>query len=136
MIPSKGQLFIESIVGGIRNIVEPIVGKKLFFPSFWLLSGLFIFILTQNWSGLLPGVSSIGYYDDEGIFTALIRPGNADLNMTLALATVANICWLYYIFKYEGLKSIMVHIFGNMHRLNKRLIIRRALVEIYPNIIF
>ena len=113
LIPSKGQLFIESIVGGIRNIVEPIVGKKLFFPSFWLLSGLFIFILTQNWSGLLPGVSSIGYYDDEGIFTALIRPGNADLNMTLALATVANICWLYYIFKYEGLKSIMVHIFGN-----------------------
>ena len=58
LVPSKGQLFVESIVGGLRNVVEPIVGRKLFFPSFWLLSGLFIFILIQNWSGLLPGVGS------------------------------------------------------------------------------
>ncbi len=113
LVPSKGQLFVESIVGGLRNVVEPIVGRKLFFPSFWLLSGLFIFILIQNWSGLLPGVGSIGYYDETGKYTYLIRPGNADLNMTLALAAVANLAWLYFIFKYEGLKSIVVHIFGN-----------------------
>ena len=113
LIPNKKQLFVESIVGGLRNVVEPIVGNKLFFPSFWLLSGLFIFILIQNWSGLLPGVGSIGYYDESGKFTYLIRPGNADLNMTLALAAVANLAWLYFIFKYEGFKSIMVHIFGN-----------------------
>ena len=113
LVPNKGQLFIESIVGGLRDIVEPIVGKKLFFPSFWLLSGLFIFILTQNWSGLLPGVGTIGYYDEHGNFSHIIRPGNADLNMTLALAAVANVCWLYFIFKYEGLKSILIHIFGN-----------------------
>lgn len=113
LVPNKGQLFIESIVGGLRDIVEPIVGKKLFFPSFWLLSGLFIFILTQNWSGLLPGVGSIGYYDANGNYSSLIRPGNADLNMTLALASVANLVWLYFIFKFEGLKNIVVHIFGN-----------------------
>ena len=113
LLPSKGQLFVESIVGGLRNVVEPIVGRKLFFPSFWLLSGLFIFILIQNWSGLLPGVGSIGYYDETGKYTSLIRPGNADLNMTLALAAVANLAWLYFIFKYEGLKNIVVHIFGN-----------------------
>ena len=113
LIPNKGQLFVESIVGGIRNVVEPIVGRKLFFPSFWLLSGLFIFILIQNWSGLLPGVGSIGYYDANGNYSSLIRPGYADLNMTLALAAVANLAWLYFIFKYEGLRSIIVHIFGN-----------------------
>ena len=113
LVPSKGQLFVESIVGSLRNVVEPIVGRKLFFPSFWLLSGLFIFILIQNWSGLLPGVGSVGYYDETGKYTSLIRPGNADLNMTLALAAVANLAWLYFIFKYEGLKSIIVHIFGN-----------------------
>ena len=113
LVPSKGQLFVESIVGGLRNVVEPIVGRKLFFPSFWLLSGLFIFILIQNWSGLLPGVGSVGYYDETGKYTSFIRPGNADLNMTLALAAVANLAWLYFIFKYEGLKSIIVHIFGN-----------------------
>ena len=113
LVPNKGQLFVESIVGGLRNVVEPIVGRRLFFPTFWLLSGLFIFILIQNWSGLLPGVGSVGYYDETGKYTSLVRPGNADLNMTLALAAVANLAWLYFIFKYEGLKSIIVHIFGN-----------------------
>ena len=49
LVPSKGQLFVESIVGGMRGIVEPIVGNRAFFASFWLLSGLFIFILINNW---------------------------------------------------------------------------------------
>ena len=61
LIPSKGQLVLESVIGGIRGIIEPIVGKKVFFPSFWLPTGLFFFILIQNWSGLLPGVGTIGY---------------------------------------------------------------------------
>ena len=66
LVPGKGQLFVESIVGGMRGIVEPIVGNRAFFASFWLLSGLFIFILINNWSGLLPGVGTLGdgYYDD------------------------------------------------------------------------
>ena len=33
LIPSKGQLILESVIGGIRGIIEPIVGKKVFFPS-------------------------------------------------------------------------------------------------------
>ena len=112
LIPSKGQLVVETIVGSIRGILEPIVGRKVFFASFWLLSGLFIFILVQNWSGLLPGVGTIGdgYYDEHGHFkikNSYIRPGNADLNMTFALASVANICWLYLIFKFEGIKNII-----------------------------
>ena len=118
LIPNRGQLFVESIVGSIRVILEPIVGKKVFFASFWLLSGLFIFILINNWSGLLPGVGTIGsgYYDENNHFVienSFIRPGNADLNMTFALAAVANLCWLYFIFKFEGLKNIAIHIFGN-----------------------
>ena len=48
LVPSKGQLFVESIVGGMRGIVEPIVGNRAFFASFWLLSGLFIFILINT----------------------------------------------------------------------------------------
>ena len=30
LIPSKGQLILESVIGGIRGIIEPIVGKKYF----------------------------------------------------------------------------------------------------------
>ena len=117
LIPSKGQLIIETIIESIRTVLQPIVGRKVFIPSFWLLSGLFIFILVQNWSGLLPGVGTIGdgfWKDGHFIVTKpLIRPGNADLNMTLALALVANICWIYFIVKYAGLKAIIKDWFGN-----------------------
>lgn len=117
LVPTKGQLVLESMIGGIRGITEPIVGKKVFFPSFWLLSGLFFFILIHNWSGLLPGVGTIGYGHEVNnhfsISKPLIRPGNADLNMTLGLALVANICWIYFIVKYAGTKAIIKDWFGN-----------------------
>lgn len=117
LIPSKGQLIVESAVTSLRTILEPIVGRKVFFPSFWLLSGLFIFILIHNWSGLLPGVGTIGQGIQDGnhfkITKPLIRPGNADLNMTLALALVANLCWIYFIVRYAGLKAIIKDWFGN-----------------------
>ncbi len=117
LMPSKGQLVLESVIGGIRTIIEPIVGKKVFFPSFWILSGLFFFILIHNWSGLLPGVGTIGYgYEINDHFSVkkpLIRPGNADLNMTLALALVANLFWIYFIVKFAGIKAIIKDWFGN-----------------------
>lgn len=117
LIPTKGQLIVETIIESIRSVLQPIVGRKVFIPSFWLLSGLFIFILVQNWSGLLPGVGTIGDgYWKDGHFVVtkpVIRPGNADLNMTLALALVANICWVYFIVKYAGLKAIIKDWFGN-----------------------
>lgn len=117
LVPSKGQIVIESIVSGLRNILEPIVGKRVFFPSFWLLSGLFIFIIIQNWSGLLPGVGTIGYGSEIdnhfAISKPLIRPGNADINMTLALALVSNLLWVYFIVRYAGIKVIIKDWFGN-----------------------
>ena len=45
LVPSRGQLVVESVIGGLRDIVEPIVGRRVFFPAFWLLSGLFVFII-------------------------------------------------------------------------------------------
>lgn len=116
LVPGKGQIIIESVIGTLRSIVQPIVGKKVFFPSFWLLSGLFFFILMHNVSGLLPGVGTIGWGNEvDGHFivsNALIRPGNADLNMTLALALVSMLCWFYFIFAFAGPKVIWHDLFG------------------------
>lgn len=116
LVPGKGQIIIESVIGTLRSIVQPIVGKKVFFPSFWLLSGLFFFILMHNVSGLLPGVGTIGWGNEvDGHFVVkdkLIRPGNADLNMTLALALVSMLCWFYFIFAYAGPKVILYDLFG------------------------
>jgi F-type H+-transporting ATPase subunit a len=61
LIPTKGQYIVETLVEGIRGLIEPIVGKKLVKPTFPLLIGFFTFILLQNWSGLFPGVGTIGY---------------------------------------------------------------------------
>jgi F-type H+-transporting ATPase subunit a len=113
LVPTRGQLIVESVIGGLRDIVEPIVGRKVFFPAFWLLSGLFVFILANNWIGLLPGVGTLYGKNEGGDWVALIRPGNADLNMTLGLAVVANLAWVYFIWRYAGLKAIAKDWFGN-----------------------
>ena len=116
LVPGKGQIVVESIIGTVRSIIQPIVGKKVFVPSFWLLSGLFFFILLHNVSGLFPGVGTIGYgHEVDGHFNVtqpLVRPGNADLNMTFALALVSMICWFYLIFRYAGTKVILYDLFG------------------------
>ncbi len=116
MIPSKGQALVESIVTGVRDLIEPIVGKHMVRPTFWLLSGLFLFILINNWSGLIPGVGSFGIYYGEGEqehLTYWQRPGTADMNMTLALAMVTQVAWFYYVMRYAGLKALLYDWFGN-----------------------
>ena len=114
LVPGKGQMIVEGVVDAVRNISGPIVGKKLSGPTFWLMSSLFIFILIHNWSGLFPGVGSIGWKDNAGhIVEPWIRPGNADLNMTLALALVSMGAWMYYIVRYAGPGVIAKDLFGN-----------------------
>lgn len=113
LIPSRGQAVVESMLGGVRDIVEPIVGKHMIKYTFPLLIGYFAFILIHNWSGLIPGVGTFGFYDEHGHFNYWFRPGNADLNMTLALALVSFAAWLYFILKYAGLKVIFLDLFGN-----------------------
>jgi F-type H+-transporting ATPase subunit a len=113
LVPSKGQAVVESMVQAIHSTIEPIVGKKMVGPTFPLLIGFFTFILIQNWSGLIPGVGTFGHYDESGHFLYYFRPGNADLNMTLALAIVSFTAWIYYIFRYAGIKVIVYDLFGN-----------------------
>jgi F-type H+-transporting ATPase subunit a len=42
-----------------------------------------------------------------------VRPGNADLNTTLALALVATASWFYFIMRYAGLSFVIKDLFGN-----------------------
>ncbi len=116
LVPGKGQAVVESLVQGIKDLVEPIVGSHMVRPTFWLLVGLFTFILIQNWSGLIPGVGAFGIEYGSGDSTQLKywqRPGNADLNMTLALAAVVQLLWIYFVFRYAGLKALIYDWFGN-----------------------
>lgn len=114
IIPQKGQAVVESMIGGLRDLLEPIVGKRLIGPTTPLLIGIFTFVLIHNWSGLLPGVGSFGFVDEHGHLKYWMRPGNADLNMTIGLGIVAAlVCWFYFVIKYAGLKTLAYDIFGN-----------------------
>jgi F-type H+-transporting ATPase subunit a len=114
LIPSRAQAVVESLVQGIFDLISPIVGSKVAKPAFPLLIALFTFILIQNWSGLFPGVGTIYLRDQEtGGWMELIRPGNADMNGTIALAAVAFLGWLYFVLRYAGPAFIFKDIFGN-----------------------
>lgn len=117
LIPSRGQAIVESALEGLRNLFEPIVGKKAFAGAFPILICLFLYILLQNWSGLLPGVGSIGYgHVEKGHFHVtepFIRPANADWNGTIALAAVAMLAWFYLVMRYAGPKLLLFDLFGN-----------------------
>lgn len=93
LIPGKVQVLVEVLVGGVYDYVKDVLASetltKRYFP---LIISIFIFILAQNWIGLLPGVDAIGYRGEhEGMktFIPFLHPVNTDLNMTIALAVIA-----------------------------------------------
>lgn len=113
MIPGRGQAIIENLVTALRDLLEPIVGKKAFPVTFPFLCGFFLFIMVHNWSGLLPGVGSFGYYDDQGTLKYWMRPANSDLNTTLGMAIVAMIAWFVISLKVVGPRFFIWELFGN-----------------------
>jgi F-type H+-transporting ATPase subunit a len=117
MIPGRGQALVESALQGLKDLFEPIVGKRAFASSFPLLVTLFLYIVLQNWSGLLPGVGTIGWgYEADGVFHVtkpFIRPANSDWNGTIALAAVSMLVWGYVVLRHAGPKVILHDLFGN-----------------------
>jgi F-type H+-transporting ATPase subunit a len=119
LVPSRGQAVVEYLVEGVMDLITPIVGNRVAKPAFPLLVGLFTFILIQNWSGLVPGVGTIFMrHHVTGEMLEFVRPGNADLNSTVALALVAFVAWFYFIMRYAGPSFVFKDIFGN--KANKR----------------
>jgi F-type H+-transporting ATPase subunit a len=113
LVPSRAQAIVETLVESILDLTSPIVGAKVAKPTFPLLISLFTFILIQNWSGLFPGVGTIYMTDHKGGWMEIVRPGNADLNGTLALSLVAIAGWFYFIMRYAGPVFVLKDIFGN-----------------------
>ena len=112
LVPGKWQAVFESIIDGLKGLLEPIVGKKAFPMTFPLLMGLFVFILIHNWSGLIPGVG-VFFYDDHGHLKYWMRPANSDLNATFGMALVAMLAWLFISIKVAGVKFFAWELFGN-----------------------
>ena len=89
-IPGKLQNIFEVILDGALSLCDQITNdRKISVKIFPIVFSLFVFILINNWIGLLPFVSAIGFYAvEEGhkVFVPLFRAGTADINTTLALS--------------------------------------------------
>lgn len=115
-IPEGAQNFWEWLVESLHDFLEGIIGHELVKKTFWFFATIFIFILFTNWFGLIPGVGTIGWgvQGEHGfeVTRPLLRGGNADLNMTAAMAMVFFFFWTIWAFQANGAKGFFLHLFG------------------------
>ncbi len=101
-VPSGLQNFFEMIIDFGYTTVSDLSGSKkakVFFP---IVMTFFLFIITANWLGLLPGFGTITL-DHKPI----LRSINSDLNMTLALALLSAVITHLLAVKYLGLSGYL-----------------------------
>jgi len=115
-VPEGAQNFWEWLVESLYGFLEGIIGSDLVKKTFWFFATIFIFILFTNWFGLIPGVGTIGW-GEQGphgfeVTRPLLRGGNADLNMTFAMAAIFMVLWLYWALRSNGIWGFTLHIFG------------------------
>ena len=67
MVPGRTQGVVEMLVGFIVDLVEGAGGRRVGRRILPLIMGIFIFILFSNFSGLLPGVGTIGIYEEHPV---------------------------------------------------------------------
>ena len=89
-IPKGIQNVFEILLEQALNLADSITGSRKKSEKFLPIAlTLFLFILVNNWLGLLPGVGTIGFVQQEEtgrFFIPLFRGATADINTTLALA--------------------------------------------------
>ncbi|MDQ6695375.1 MAG: F0F1 ATP synthase subunit A [Chloroflexota bacterium] len=61
LVPKGAQNFAESLIEFLLGLCEGTAGRSVGRRIFPLIATLFLFIITANWSGLLPGVGTIGH---------------------------------------------------------------------------
>lgn len=107
VLPGKWQNFIEGFIEFLYDNVSSLAqGKaKIFFP---LVATFFIFIISSNWIGLLPGFGTIGFWqvhDGTKTFVPLLRSANSDLNTTFAFALISVFATHIFALRLVGFKT-------------------------------
>jgi F-type H+-transporting ATPase subunit a len=115
-VPDGAQNFWEFLVESLYSFLEEIVGADLIRKTFWFFATIFIFIFFTNWFGLLPGVGTIGWGHATAngfeVTEPWLRGGNADLNMTFAMAMIFMVMWFIWALQSNGINGFILHIFG------------------------
>lgn len=93
MIPGRVQGALEVVLGGFHSFMaETLHSKEKATKYFGFVATIFIFIVLNNWFGILPVLGSIGiwHHSEHGdILIPLFRSAMSDLNFTLLMAIVS-----------------------------------------------
>lgn len=126
-VPGKLQSIFEVIVGGAYDFVaDTLESKALATKYFPILMTIFLFLLAMNWTGLLPGVTSVGFFEGHGEehhLIPLFYPPATDLNLAIAFAFIAMI-----VIEVAGITALGVWKYGGKfisfrgHTIGERLI--------------
>lgn len=99
------QNIAESVIEIFYNLTESVAlhAASKIFPYFM---SFFLFILFINWSSLIPGVGSIGFFHGDELIP-LFRGATSDLNTTLGLALVSAVATHALSIQTTGIKSYL-----------------------------
>jgi F-type H+-transporting ATPase subunit a len=115
-VPSGAQNFVEWLIESLYGFLEGLLGKHLVDRTFWYFATVFIFILSANWMGLIPGVGTVGWghATPHGfkIDQPFLRGANADVNLTLAMALVFFACWIVWALREVGPLGFLKELFA------------------------
>ena len=115
-VPHGAQNFLEWTIESLYKFLGGLLGEHLVRRTFWFFATIFIFILSANWIGLVPGIGSVGWgHYADGHFVIdepLFRGANADVNMTLAMALVFFACWIVWSVQEAGVGGFFKELFG------------------------
>jgi F-type H+-transporting ATPase subunit a len=90
LIPGRSQSIAEVLVGGVYDYMTSVLeSKEMARRYFPVVMTIFLFVLSLNWVGLLPGVTAIGYYTEQAKFIPFFYPAATDLNITIGFAIAA-----------------------------------------------
>ncbi len=92
-VPGKLQNFFESILEGALSLADQVTGsRKISERALPITLTIFLFVLLNNWMGIIPGVGTIGQlvsHEGHAVLVPYLRGGTADINTTLALALLS-----------------------------------------------
>ena len=115
-VPGGAQNLLEWLVESLYGFLESIIGPHLVKRTFWFLATIFIFILSANWFGLIPGAGTIGWGHKTPygfvVDQPLFRGANADLNLTFAMAIIFFACWIVWSLQEVGPIGFMKELFA------------------------
>lgn len=104
------QTIAEFAIETFYNLTESVsqLSASKIFPFFMT---FFLFILFMNWSGLIPGVGTIGFFHGDELIP-LFRGGTSDLNTTLGLALVSAVSTHILSIRTTGIKDYLGRYFS------------------------